>query len=148
MFVRSRENKGFTLVELMIVVAIIGVLAAVAVPYYQRYVQKSRLTSLVFPGVRVIENDLATNFAFQPNSPFPTGGTFNTMVADANTKYFNASVSGATVDFTINAPAATNALHTLNGMTLSAHPLTAAGKITGWQLNGSLAASLGLAGER
>ncbi len=56
MFIKMRESKGFTLVELMIVVAIIGILAAVAVPYYQRYIQKSRLTSLVFPGMHAHRN--------------------------------------------------------------------------------------------
>jgi type IV pilus assembly protein PilA len=44
---KVRSKKGFTLIELMIVVAIIGVLAAIAIPAYRDYVRRARMSEVL-----------------------------------------------------------------------------------------------------
>lgn len=83
-----RESRGFTLVELMIAVAIIGILASVAVPYYQRYVAKSRLTSLVMPAIRSIENNISVHYAARSELPLiETETDLIHFTRDADTHY-------------------------------------------------------------
>jgi type IV pilus assembly protein PilA len=50
MQIKRSVQKGFTLIELMIVVAIIGILAAVALPAYQDYTARAKMTEVILAG--------------------------------------------------------------------------------------------------
>ena len=57
-----RNRKGFTLIELMIVVAILGILAAVAIPAFLKYIKRSKTTEATM-NVRKLFDASATYFA-------------------------------------------------------------------------------------
>jgi len=143
MFARMRESRGFTLVELMIVVAIIGILAAMAVPYYQKHVQRSRLASLVWPGVHIVENNIGSYYCF--NGAFPAQAELGEVIAEANTDYFSVAIANTGLTFTIKASGTTNPLHTLSGQFLVASVLqNSDGIVSGWSYSGTLATTMGL----
>jgi type IV pilus assembly protein PilA len=144
-----KKQEGFTLIELMIVVAIIGILAAVAIPAYMTYIQKSRLTSLVFPGMHAIETNMGLIYATAGTVDFYQVSLtmdMTTLAADADTSYFTPSIYGGTSGglFIEVLAGPDGKLSKLAGQTFYAIPTYNDGKIGSWRLDGPLALNLGL----
>lgn len=114
-----QKEKGFSLLELMVVVAIIGILAAIAIPNYNRYITKSRRAAAE-SFVMTLSNQeaqllldlrryvsVANNAAFL-NAPTDASPGLNVAVPGDVSSYYNVSIvatnpANAAPTFTVTA---------------------------------------------
>ncbi len=103
-----RNSKGFTLVELMVVVIIVLVLAGIAVPVYIHYIQEGKKSEAYAVIDSIVSGGLVY---FQKNNTY-TGGTLDNWLArddEQNAVYFSYALSGlGDAGFTVTATALAN----------------------------------------
>jgi type IV pilus assembly protein PilE len=125
---RSKAASGFSLIELMIVVAIIAVLAAIAVPAYSRYIQRARRSDAMAALTQdqgILERCYAQTFDYYN---VKAGTNCGTIPATSPGGYYS-------IAFDNPAPSSTSAGYTLVATPASGSPQNSDSQCTSFTLN-------------
>ncbi len=141
----KKVQQGFTLIELMIVIAIIGILASVALPAYKSYTQKSQFTEVTLAS-RSVKNSIDVCFQTYGNqllTACDTEGELGLVLADIAAD--SALVTGITVTGTTGVITTTSNLQG-TGTANTTHILTptvsgGTGGTLDWTLTGTCRAA-------
>ena len=119
-------QKGFTLIELMIVVAIIGILAAVALPAYQDYTKRAKMSEVILASSAC---RTSITEVYQSNSALslPTAGNWGCESSTATSKYVGSVATDEDGGIMVTVAANSFGDATIDGMTVSLVPTGAGG---------------------
>jgi type IV pilus assembly protein PilA len=129
-----KNQKGFTLIELMIVVAIIAILAAIAISQYQDYVIRSQVSegSSLADGMKTAVAEFYNNTGRFPLANESAGLAVPSEIVGNYVNEVNAG--GGKIRATFSSATPQKANSAINGMVLEFSPVTSGGSIA-WECN-------------
>jgi len=128
----SKMQKGFTLIELMIVVAIIGILAAIALPAYQDYTKRAKLSEVIL-AASACRTTITEVYQSGNSASAPAANSFGCESTGSTSKYVSLIQTSFDGKVTVTAQNIDSA--NIDGRFVTLTPLTPAGGVMVFNTN-------------